>query len=273
MELIEVLAEDLSASKGEEISAEEFVSTYADVEAYTSCDDEGDDLHECDFFGQYLGPTKWLHLTPAAHESVDQIHFDIWKEVWKNPHGMVDVAEKVSQETLRYYKEFMLEPRTPMNDAEASTKPLVRVKVVPASFGQEGFEEAVWEATEDLLVQSDTKGEASSTKRCKAITFVVAAPDLMDPTLMEKGGRAYRSAQAEFDMDGFRAFTSTLMEKLVMFSKIEGIPLDDKIQLTPFHPMWRECVGEGSGAELEGRQAVCKPFPYPTVAISTEIDV
>ncbi len=49
MELIELASEDLS------ISPSEFVSRYADIEAYTSCDDDGDDLHECDFFGQYLG--------------------------------------------------------------------------------------------------------------------------------------------------------------------------------------------------------------------------
>lgn len=48
-----------------------------------------------------LGPTKWLHLTPSAHESVDQIHFTIWKDVWKNPHSSVDVADRVSKEVMR----------------------------------------------------------------------------------------------------------------------------------------------------------------------------
>lgn len=53
MELVELAAED------SDMSLEEFVATFADAEAYTSCDDEGDDLHECDFFGQYLG-TFWI---------------------------------------------------------------------------------------------------------------------------------------------------------------------------------------------------------------------
>lgn len=48
-----------------------------------------------------LGPTKWLHLTPIAHESIDQVHFTIWQDTWKNPHASVDVADRVSREVLR----------------------------------------------------------------------------------------------------------------------------------------------------------------------------
>jgi hypothetical protein len=54
MELIEILASDC------EIPLGEFVTRYVDGEAYTSCDDEGDELHECDFFGQYLGTCLFL---------------------------------------------------------------------------------------------------------------------------------------------------------------------------------------------------------------------
>ncbi len=50
----------------------------------------------------FTGPTKWLHLTPEAQTSViDQVHFAVWKDVWSHPHSMVDVADKVSKETLR----------------------------------------------------------------------------------------------------------------------------------------------------------------------------
>ena len=55
MELIELAAEE------QNLSPSSFISQYADVEAYTSCDDEGDDLHECDFFGQYLGEYLYIH--------------------------------------------------------------------------------------------------------------------------------------------------------------------------------------------------------------------
>ena len=96
MELVEIASEDL------QINSETFIQTYADIEAYTSCDDEGDDFHECDFFNNYLGPTKWLHLTPKAQESIDEIHFRIWKDVWSHPRGAVDLADKVSKECLRY---------------------------------------------------------------------------------------------------------------------------------------------------------------------------
>eukprot|EP01083_Nonionella_stella_P195853 721048_1 len=106
VELAELAAEDL------QMTNEDFVQIYADIEAYTSCDDEGDDFHECDFFNNYLGPTKWLHLTPEAHRFIDEMHFCIWKDVWSHPHAAVDVADTVSKDVLRHYKEFMLEPRT-----------------------------------------------------------------------------------------------------------------------------------------------------------------
>jgi len=96
MELVELASEDLH------ITHEEFISTYADIEAYTSCDDEGDDFHECDFMNSYLGPTRWIHLTANAQKEIDDIHFSIWKDVWEYPHEAVDVADKVSKECLRY---------------------------------------------------------------------------------------------------------------------------------------------------------------------------
>jgi len=201
MEIIELAAEDL------QMPPSEFIQTYSDIEAYTSCDDDEDSLHECDFFGQYLGPTKWLHLTPLAREcGVNRLHFEIWRDVWMNPHGSVEVADKVSKEALRYYNEFMLEE--PRSSTECTTmRPLVRVKVVPASFGLEGFEDAIWEATEDVLTQSvhgeeeemNHHDDSTTTKgKCRAVTFVVAAPDLMDPILME-GGK--ESPQVEFEPD------------------------------------------------------------------------
>jgi hypothetical protein len=94
MELVELASEDLH------LTQDEFIQSYVDVEAYTSCDDEGDDFHECDFFQHYLGPTKWVHLTPDA--MINDVHLDIWKDVWSHPHEAIDVADKVSKECLRY---------------------------------------------------------------------------------------------------------------------------------------------------------------------------
>ena len=161
MELVELASEDL------QMSQEEFIQHYADIEAYTSCDDEGDDFHECDFFKHYLGPTKWVHLTPEAKQEINDLHFSIWQDVWMYPHEAVDIADKVSKECLRYvhcfllviysvlfvyvnylsslfvnsisctivlyscryYKEFMLEPRT--SSVKCPTdRPLVKIKVV-----------------------------------------------------------------------------------------------------------------------------------------------
>ncbi|KAL7481684.1 hypothetical protein ACHAW6_008765 [Cyclotella cf. meneghiniana] len=253
MELVELAAED------SDMSLEEFVATFADAEAYTSCDDEGDDLHECDFFGQYLGPTKWLHLTPRAQKCVDQVHFTIWKDVWSHPHGMVDVADKVSKETLRYYTEFMISKET-HSSCTFSSKPLIRVKVIPASFGLEAYEDAVWEAAQDLIPRTPMVAHAKKST-CNAITFVVASPDLSDPTLTEKnGGCSKTSSQAEFASDSFFNFASTLHEKLRMFSRMEGVALDALIEVRAFHPLWRE-------------DGMVESFPYPCVAVSTEVEM
>jgi len=281
-ELAELAAEDMR------ISREEFVRTFTDVEVYTSCDDEGDDFHECDFFGQYLGPTKWLHLTNEARASVDDVHFSVWKDVWSRPHQAVDMADKVSNDCLRYYNEFMLEPRT-SSIVCPTDRPLVRVKVVPASFGLDGFEDATWEATEDLIERSSSgsikSNESNSAEEhyCRAITLVVAAPDLFtDPTIHTKegvvGGMKSSSPQVEFEPDGFREFTSALRGKLVAFSKMEGVPLNDAIRLTPFHPLWRmsdgfatESGNGNDGVEFDGVSSG-ESFPYPCVAVSTKID-
>ena len=302
MELIELACEDAHMTR------EEFIRTYADIEAYTSCDDEGDDFHQCDFFDQFLGPTKWLHLTPEAQGKIDDIHFRIWKDVWSHPTPAVDLADKVSNECLRwvlslfiscyaaivshiwthnsvscvihisrYFEEFMLEPRT--NAKCPTDRPVIRVKVVPATYGLEGFEDAVWEATEDLMkCSANTFGnadhESSAEECCKAITFVAAAPDIFaDPNLMEVG---LSSPQAEFEPDRFRVFSSTLREKIVLFSRMEDVPLDDAVQLTAFHPLWKlgDNFDSGSnyGVEVGGRKAL-QSFPYPCIAVSTDINV
>lgn len=268
MELVELVCE------GEDLTLtpQQFIRTYADIEAYTGCDDEGDDFHECDFFEQFLGPTKWVHLTPQAQVAgedgdsvIGDVHYKIWKDVWKNPSQAVDLADKVSKECLRYYKEFMLEPRSAVKCP--TDRPVIRVKVVPASYGLEGFEDAVWEATEDLMTYSSSSS-GTEEECCKAITFVVAAPDLFtDPSLLEGA-----SPQAEFEPERFQEFSSTLREKMVLFSKLEGIPLDDDIQLTPFHPLWK--FSDFNEDELNGSDdgAACPSFPYPCVAVSAKIE-
>jgi len=146
----------------------------------------------------------------------------------------------------------MIKPRTTSVKCPTD-RPLVKVKVIPASFGLEGFEDAVWAATEDLLGIATPNGEARDY--CKAITFVVAAPDLADPILVEDS-MPRSSPQAEFEQTTFEIFSSSLREKLTMYSRVEGLPLlNDVIDLKPYHPLWKD----------DGR------FPYPCVAVSTKV--
>ena len=154
----------------------------------------------------------------------------------------------------------MIKPRS--SSVKCPTdRPLVKVKVIPASFGLEGFEDAVWSATEDLLGVATPNEEAKRTSDdveddyCKAITFVVAAPDLADPILVEDS-MPRLSPQAEFEQTTFEVFSSSLREKLTMYSRVEGVVplLNDMIDLKPYHPLWKD-----------GR------FPYPCVAVSTKV--
>lgn len=142
----------------------------------------------------------------------------------------------------------------------------------PASFGLEGFEDAVWEATEDLLaISPNAKNHAPKDHSndvddeddyCKAITFIVAAPDLFtDPALLEGVPRAL-SPQAEFEPDKFQAFSSALRGKIAMFSQVEGTPLNDTIELEALHPLYRSDMKLGTSY---------RPFPYPCISVSTKI--
>jgi len=158
----------------------------------------------------------------------------------------------------RYYSEFMISKETD-SSCTSSSKPLIRVKVIPASFGLEAFEDAVWEATQDLIPRTSMVAKTKKST-CKAITFVVASPDLSDPILTEKnGGCSKTSSQAEFASDTFLNFALTLHEKLKMFSRMEGVALDDLIEVRAFHPLWKDELVES--------------FPYPCVAISTEVEM
>ena len=141
--------------------------------------------------------------------------------------------------------------------------------ISPASFGLEGFEDAVWEAIEDLLAISPNANKNHAPEDhsnsvdddgddyCKAITFIVAAPDLFtDPALLEGIPRAL-SPQAEFEPDKFQEFSSTLRGKLAMFSQVEGMPLNDTIELEAFHPLYR------SDMKLNRRTKSSRPISLP----------
>mmetsp|Transcript_13637 Transcript_13637/g.29578 ORF Transcript_13637/g.29578 Transcript_13637/m.29578 type:complete len:340 (-) Transcript_13637:147-1166(-) len=278
LELIELAAADAQSPLSN------FILRHTDMEAFTSCDDESDELHECDFFGQYLGPTKWVHLTSSTDGDgcIEDVHFEIWKDSWRNPSAMVEVADRVGKEVIRYYEEFMLRERdadmmeksgesssfvsnvdtaTTSSTTPSKQPQLVRVKVVPASFGIDGFEDVVWESTEEMIrtqqhySSDDATPPPTTSSPNKAITFVVASPDLSDSTLLGKS-----SPQMDFSSDKFKTFASSLEEKLNLFSTVEeGVDLSNIIELTSFHPLWR---GGDEGMMISS-------FPYPCVAVST----
>ncbi len=220
------------------------------------------------------------------------------------------------------------EPRSSMEFTTATMRPLVRVKVVPASFGLEGFAEAIWEAYEEEMnlhdddssttitttssttissttsSSSNRRMEEKKKKKCKAVTIIVAAPDLTDDpnlTTTEEGvgadidiPKSSSSPQAEFEPDRFRMFVLSLEDKLREFEEeeVEGsgsVPLMDLVKLDSFHPLWKnsddeECWGDGlkeaitmnngsSSGSSSGSRQCCGYFPYPSVVVSTNVNV
>lgn len=198
-----------------------------------------------------------------------------------------------------YCREYMLDrpprqssssSRSPTDDDEDGRPPSIRIKVVPASFGLDGFEDAVWEATEDALVgiHRDDDDEGAASSRRSVTTLVVAAPDLFtDPALLEGDGREgghrprLSSPQAEFESDRFREFASALEGRLAEFSRLVGAEGaggggvttsysssssdDEDVHFATFHPLWRtDGTGEGGALPRES-------FPYPCFAVSSTI--
>ena len=209
----------------------------------------------------------------------------------------ISASSHMNVNFFRYYNEFMLEePQRSSTKEECTTttatttkRPLVRVKVVPASFGLEGFEEAVWEAYEEEMNHHDDDNDDDSTsnnknnkKTCRAVTFVVAAPDLTDPILMEDSYSA--SPQVEFEPDRFRSFALSLSEKLMEFERMEegsGVPSllmmmdssSNDVELTSFHPLWTNSDECGIVSSVDGSSQGCRYFPYPSVAVSRNVNV
>jgi hypothetical protein len=164
-------------------------------------------------------------------------------------------------------------------DNNNNNTPSIRIKVIPASFGLDGFEEAIWEATESMLMNklahtTTTTATTSHTSKndddsneyyCRqSITLVVAAPDLFtDPILLDG-----ISSQAEFESDRFRIFSSHLSEKLAMMISGGASSLHDDIRITAYHPLWRMSERRRNGESNASSSTREQQFPYPCVAIS-----
>ena len=152
-------------------------------------------------------------------------------------------------------------------DSNNNNTPSIRIKVIPASFGLDGFEEAIWEATESMLMTKLSYTTSDYSKEyydCRqSITLVVAAPDLFtDPILLDG-----ISSQAEFESDRFRIFSSHLSEKLAMMISGGASSLHDDIRITAYHPLWR--MSEQRNGEINSSSSTREQqFPYPCVAIS-----
>lgn len=218
------------------IPVEEFEYKYADVAAYTSCDDEGDGLHECAFIEDFFQPTKWIHLRPDIKEALGSSVAMTPSEddVWSQPANLISMADQITTRTKKWCHEFI------RSDEFRET---VRFKIVPASFGLEGVEDTIREAALELLQADD---DAAFTD-----TLVVAAPDTVDAyanleeltAKLEKEDEYFFSDVLSFD--AFWSFASDLESRLhfeAMEYKArpnedwEELPLGDYVSLIPFHP-------------------------------------
>ena len=238
------------------IPVEEFEYKYADVEAYTSCDDEGDGLHECAFIEDFFQPTKWIHLRPDIKEALGSSVAVTPSEgdVWSQPANLISMADQIATRTKAWCHEFI---------RSEEKRETVRFKIVPASFGLEGVEDTIREAALELLQADDAAAFTG--------TLVVVAPDTVDAYANPEELAAKLEEEDEYffsdvvSFDAFWSFASDL-EKRLHDEALEyearrnedwdELPLGDYVTLIPFHPNYN------LQDDVEAYTA-----PYPTVLI------
>lgn len=243
------------------MTVEEFEYNYADVEAYTSCDDEGDGLHECAFIEDFFEPTKWIHLRPDIKEALGSsvVMTPSEDDVWSQPANLISLADQITTKTKAWCHSFI----RPDEAESMHTRESVRFKIVPASFGLEGVEDAIREAALELL-QTDDATKFTGT-------FIVAAPDTVDTyTNSEELDAKLEDEDKYFfsdviSLDAFWSFASDLESRLQEEARAyeasvgedwEDVPIGDYISIIPFHPNYN------LQEDVEAYTA-----PYPTVLI------
>mmetsp|Transcript_3612 Transcript_3612/g.10275 ORF Transcript_3612/g.10275 Transcript_3612/m.10275 type:complete len:351 (+) Transcript_3612:57-1109(+) len=243
------------------ISVEEFEYKYADVEAYTSCDDEGDELHECAIIEDFFHPTKWIHLRPDIKETLGSSVTMTPSEddVWSQPANLISLADQITTQTKAWCHNFI---RSDESDS-IHTRETVRFKIVPASFGLEGVEDTIREAALEMLQADDAAAFTG--------TFVVAAPDTVDAYSNTEELVAKLKEEDEYffsdvvSLDAFWSFASDLESRLQdeatkyetsPHEDWEELPIGDYVSLIPFHPNYN------LQDDVEAYTA-----PYPTVLI------
>ena len=243
------------------MSVEEFEYMYADVEAFTSCDDEGDGLHECAFIEDFFEPTKWIHLRPDIKEALGSsvVMTPTEDDVWSQPANLISLADQITTKTKAWCHSFI---RSDEGDS-IHTRDSVRFKIVPASFGLEGVEDTIREAALELLQADDAEAFSG--------TFVVAAPDEVDAYENSNDLAAKREEEDEYffsdviDLDAFWSFAADLESRLQgearAYEASAGedwgdIPIGDYVSMIPFHPNYN------LQEDVEAYTA-----PYPTVLI------
>ena len=243
------------------MSVEEFEYKYADVEAYTSCDDEGDGLHECAFIEDFFEPTKWIHLRPDIKEALGSsvVMTPSEDDVWSQPANLISLADQITTKTKAWCHSFI----RPDESESMHTRESVRFKIVPASFGLEGVEDAIRVAALELLQADDATTFTG--------TFVVAAPDTVDAYTNSEALDAKLEEEDEYffsdviSLDAFWSFASDLESRLQEEAMAyearagedwEDIPIGDYVSMIPFHPSYN------LQEDVEAYTA-----PYPTVLI------
>mmetsp|Transcript_36344 Transcript_36344/g.79534 ORF Transcript_36344/g.79534 Transcript_36344/m.79534 type:complete len:360 (+) Transcript_36344:70-1149(+) len=266
------------AARGMNISVQEFEYKYADVEAYTSCDDEGDGLHECDLIEDFFHPTKWLHLRSDIRAALGRIDTaaktpPTEDEIWSQPSTLIALADTITKETTKWCERFILRSAEETRKAAGlkHTKESVRFKVVPASFGLEGVEDAIREASLELLLEDGCKSFTG--------TFIIAAPDTVgaysDPARVVAAIRDENDYMCSdlVDLDSFLGFVSDLKRRLTDEARDymehheedwSHVPISDYTTMIPFHPHWN--LHGDNEIKQEGNDDAHMP-PYPTILV------
>jgi len=319
----------------------EFGNRYVvDAEAWTSCDNSENESNGCTLGPNgVFEPTKWMHLR-EEHERIIQSPTvtNKGKEEVMTQEPLLNLsyptststasdtaaaaaalsqADTVTKETMEWCDAFVSsELSAPVNAATASvpratsnrrtnrSKENVRVKVVPASFGLDCFENVVLEASKELLHNQKSPCSSSSAQRHRRyqqeqqrdsdattatagppplppITFVVAVPDCDS----KNTANSYVGATEEeenvllfSDFESFLGLTEYLEERLILQDEDDQLHFSGAdATMMPFHPNATDVCSLNEELDLEDDDDYCFPperrSPYPTVMLVRTSDL
>ena len=312
-----------------------------DAEAWTSCDNSEDESNGCTLGPNgVFEPTKWMHLREEherivqyptvtnkgkeqvmAQEILQKLSYPTTTTTTTTTDeaaaaAALSQADIVTKDTMEWCDAFVSSELSPPVEAAAASVPHatsnrrtnrskenVRVKVVPASFGWDCFQNVVLEAAKELLHNQKSPCSSSSAQWNRRyqqeqqqdndattttagppplppITFVVAVPDC-DKNTANSNVEATEEEENVLlfsDFDSFLGLAEYLEERLILEDEDDQLHISGAdVTMMPFHPNATDVCSLNEELDLDDDDDYCFPperrSPYPTIMLVRTSDL